>query len=86
MPTATWAGAVIEGRVVVDNGPDEMGVVIIDSRGVVSVEVSCAGGRQMPAGGGRVSDRPVERELVQHQHTQRYRNDTQQQQQQPVGS
>jgi hypothetical protein len=81
MPTATGTGAVIEGRVVVDKERDDVGVVITDSRGVVSVELSWAGGQQVLAGDGWVSDRPVERELMQHQHTQRYRNDTQQQQQ-----
>ena len=43
MPIATGTGAVIEGWVVIDNDWDEWGVIIIDSRGVVSVEVSCAG-------------------------------------------
>jgi hypothetical protein len=55
---------------------DQMGVVFIDTRGVVSVEVSCAGGGQMLACGGRVGGRPDEGELGQDQHTQHNSSDT----------
>jgi hypothetical protein len=77
MSTASWAGAVVErGLVPVDNERDEVGVVIIDRRCVMSIELPSAGGRQMLVGGGRMGGRVVERELVQDQHTQRDGSDT----------